>query len=292
MSNNHGTNGECSEATPVWLTKTYLENVLRKYLSNDNILVTNFIARTAVPKGGNYVGQLLRCTAHYEENGSRKHRSVIIKTALSNESSAEKVKGFGVHAKEMTLYTNVLPKYKKLLCGNNINDQMYPVVLHIDLVTQTMVMEDLQEEGFEMADRLKGLDINHMKVTLNKMAKHHACSMVLEKQGNVSFKSFRSGQIAKKDGAWNEWYETLANSMIDEIQTWDGYEYYADKLNKIRPLFIEQAADIFEDTDTFPVALNHGDLWMNNIMFRYDETGLPIDAVMVSNKVSIIYFCK
>lgn len=281
MPGNHW-NNSMSEETPAWLTEAYLESVLRRNESTNDIHVVGFTSRTAVAKGGNYVGQLLRLAIDYERSGEKKQRSVVVKTALSNEESAKKVEEFGVHAKEMLMYTNVLPRYRKLLCGHGITDQLYPIVLHVDPNTQTMIMEDLQEEGFQMADRIKGLDMDHMRVAINKIAKHHACSLVLEKQGNVSFKGFHSGQIAMNGGAWNEWYETLANAMIDEIQTWEGFEEYAEKLDQIREIFIEQAADVFEDKEMFPIVLNHGDYWMNNIMFRYDEQGRPIDSVMVS----------
>lgn len=267
---------------PAWLDEPYLENVLRQYEKDDEIKVIGFTSRSAVPKGANYVGLLLRLQVTYVKQGEKKSRSLILKTALLSEETAKVLEEFGVLEKEMLMYTNVLPLYTNLLQANGDLDQLFPVTLHTDSTTQTLILEDLKDRGYQIADRLKGLDMNHMKIAISKLSKLHACSMVLEQEKRINLKSFQRGQIGKNGGVWNDWYKAMMNAMVDEIKTWEGYENYVRKLEGLRTTFIDQASDMFDDIDTFPKVLIHGDYWTNNMMFSYDENGNPVDSVVVS----------
>lgn len=272
---------------PAWLNESYLENVLRQYEKDDEIKVIGFSSRSAVPKGGNYVGLLLRVQVNYvhiQQQGDdvKKTKSLVVKTALLSEETAKVLEEFGVLEKEMLMYTNVLPLYTNLLAANGDTDQLFPATIFTDSKTQTIIMEDLKDRGYQTADRHKGLDVNHMKIAISKLSKLHACSMVLEQEKRINLKNFQRGQIGKSGGVWNDWYTSMMNAMVDEIKTWEGYEVYVKKLERLRSTFIEQAADMFDDIDTFPKVLIHGDYWINNMMFRYDENGNPVDSVVVS----------
>lgn len=282
--NNHLTNNSENDDTikPAWLDDTYLENVLRHYEKDDEIKVIGYSVKSAGPKGGNFVGLLLRVLVNYVKQCEKKSRSLIVKTALLSEETAKVLEEFGVLEKEMLMYKNVLPLYTNLLTAHGDTDQLFPVTIYTDPTTQTLILEDLKERGFQTADRLKGLDMNHMKIAISKLSKLHACSMTLEHEKRINLKSFQRGQIGKSGGVWNDWYKSMVNAMVDEVKTWEGYESYAKKLERLRTTFIDQASEMFDDIDTFPKVLIHGDYWINNMMFRYDENGNPVDSVVVS----------
>lgn len=283
-NHHHSVNDEDSDAIrPDWLDETYLENVLRDYEKDNEIKVVEFTSRSAVPKGGNYVGLLLRVIVTYTRSGENRSRSLVVKTALLSEETAKVLEGFGVLEKEMLMYTNVLPLYTTLLAAHGDTDQLFPVTIHTDPTTQTIIMEDLKERGYQTADRQRGLDMNHVRIAIRKLSKLHACSMVLEHEKRINLKSFQRGQIGKTGGVWNDWYRIMVNAMVDEVKTWgDEWASYVGKLERLRTAFIDQASDMFDDIDTFPKVLIHGDYWTNNMMFRYDENGNPIDSVVVS----------
>lgn len=48
-----------------------------------------------------------------------------------------------------------------------------------------MVLEDLNVSGFKMANRFEKLDLDHVLLTLNKLAKFHATSLVYKEKVNL-----------------------------------------------------------------------------------------------------------
>ena len=76
-------------------------------------------------------------------------------------------------------------------------------------------------------------------------------------------------------------FETLCEAFIEEVVTWEGFEYYARKLEQVRKNLIKNALRAFDCDDGDLHVLNHGDLWTNNLMFKYDEAENPIDAVLL-----------
>jgi Ecdysteroid kinase-like family len=72
------------------------------------------------------------------------------------------------------------------------------------------------------------------------------------------------------------------DALINEVSTWLGYEQYAEKLKALKPTFIEDTIKCYECNEPDDVGtLVHGDLWLNNVMFKYDENQCPIDALIV-----------
>lgn len=51
---------------------------------------------------------------------------------------------------------------------------------------EVIVLSDLQEEGYRMQNRFEGLDLEHAKITLQKLAQWHAASIYYkEKVGYI-----------------------------------------------------------------------------------------------------------
>lgn len=48
-------------------------------------------------------------------------------------------------------------------------------------------MSDLKRDGFVMIDRLHGLDEDHVKLTLEKLAKHHAASIFYKEKVKIIY---------------------------------------------------------------------------------------------------------
>lgn len=67
-----------------------------------------------------------------------------------------------------------------------------------------------------------------------------------------------------------------------ETQSLCHYHYsYAEKLLKLAEVLYDRCYHVINDEHEFRV-INHGDCWVNNMMFRYDEYNMPIQQIFVS----------
>lgn len=68
-------------------------------------------------------------------------------------------------------------------------------------------------------------------------------------------------------------YLTILDALIEQISTWKNFEYYADKLRKFRSVLIKRGRETFDAKPNQFNTLIHGDLWTNNIMLTYSDSG-------------------
>jgi len=79
---------------------------------------------------------------------------------------------------------------------------------------------------------------------------------------------------------------TLANM----VAKWTGYELLAEKLHHHCDNIKENLVTTGRTLPGEITVLNHGDLWVNNFMYKYDDEQptKPIDAIFVSALIAVI----
>lgn len=86
---------------------------------------------------------------------------------------------------------------------------------------------------------------------------------------------------------WRVMAQDAMETSARFLKTKPGYEKLAEKVENLGVgLYAKIRSSIVRDDQTF-IALCHGDLWCNNIMFAYDSaTGLPSDAILLDYQIS------
>lgn len=275
-----------ADEIPSWLSESYIQNILRKFNRDDNLKVKCLKIKHCGGKGDSYASMMYRVgTCFYEGKCSETllTRSLIVKTIPELDLAIETLgsDGFNVQNKEMEMYQRVLPEFKEILESINEDSNIFPAVIAVDKALDVIVLEDLTEKKYVMADRVKGLDLNHVLMALRKLARMHAASVVVNRRDPKALAKFDTGFFTRKTDSLHVMFESLCDALIDEVSSWEGYDYYAKKLTNVRKNLIKNGQKAFDcDEGEFQV-LTHGDLWTNNLMFHYDESGSLTDCLLI-----------
>lgn len=290
MSENKvGENGQ-ELLLPTWLTKKYLEKVLRDHEKDESINVHKFNGSPATAKGNNYASVMLRINVEYEQNAKTLSKSMVIKTIHQDESSAKILEEHGTHHKEMTIYRRIIPEFQCLLEAIGDTDKLCPYTYKNDDKNEALIFQDLKESGYELANRKTGVDWSHVELYLRKIAKFHACSKVLMEKNGETFPEFQRGLMHKDVHAFEPFFKLNMEALAQEVGQWIGYEQYSQKLYKLVDLIIKQGAELFLRNEQQFNVLIHGDSWVANMMFKYNEQAEPIDVILVNMMIDCFLF--
>lgn len=84
--------------------------------------------------------------------------------------------------------------------------------------------------------------------------------------------------------------QNYLRGMSKACQKWTGFDEISRKLDAWQDTAFDRACDAHAyDSNDFLV-LCHGDLWINNIMYKYDGNGSPIDVIIVC--IYVFFFEK
>lgn len=262
MVDTNNING-ASQKLPDFLNKEYLENVLKESERDPKITLTSFeYTLAAAEAGNNYVGLVLRFNLNYIQKNKKCSKKWIVKTTLPDPKMAQIVKDYGLFNKEMITYDRILGKFKKLLTHVGDKTILCPEAIKIDQENTTLIFEDLNEKGFCIANRKKGLDMKHTKIVMHYLAKYHACSMKLAEQKLENFKEFDSHMVDGKSEVGRTYFENMFATFCDSVKLFKGFEKYSEKLYKMKSYFFNEELELYKKPALIKVLI-HGDCWVN-----------------------------
>ncbi|GLV39607.1 uncharacterized protein CBL_08326 [Carabus blaptoides fortunei] len=272
---------------PDWMTKELVENTLVDYFQNKSVHVVDMVSKFAVPIGDNFCSDLFRLTVSYKSSAINNTETISLIAKVKPETGAKQMltNEIPVFEKESEMFNVTLKKLHQLLGAKCLSAEC----LQAEVGTHGwLILQDLAPLGYTMADRKAGLDMNHCLMVLNKVAKMHASSAVLYEKEPNSMTNYDKGIYTNQLG--NPIASHFCNSGIQSlalaVDKWQGFTQYSSKLTAIAEHIFEKVVKGSERRAGFNV-LNHGDLWVNNILFKYDSNGDPVDCKFVDFQFSV-----
>ncbi|XP_069690915.1 uncharacterized protein [Periplaneta americana] len=267
---------------PKWLNTAFFESALRS-AEGENITVISSEVKAATAPGDNYGSDMYRAAVKFKRGTETEEISIIVKASkdLAHGIIAKIMDAMNIFDQETAAFAIVFPAMYNLLNEvPSLSNQSFAAKYfysHSDETASSIVLEDLKVKDFRLADnRMSGLDLKHCLLVMKTIARFHAASLVLYQKDPAMFKPFMDNVFSiDKDIGIGESFAGNVNRVAKEVEKWPDYrEKFLQKLHNIRDTVMEQwRKAIIRNDEEFNV-LCHGDLWLNNMMFRYsDDTG-------------------
>lgn len=90
-----------------------------------------------------------------------------------------------------------------------------------------------------------------------------------------------SSSFASEGNPVHLFYANAIQHCIDQTEKVPELRRYTDDLRSFLEHAIEREAKSYESDETCFTVLNHGDMWLNNLLWKYDAEGTVCDVIMV-----------
>ncbi|XP_060663996.1 uncharacterized protein LOC132796747 [Drosophila nasuta] len=267
-----------SEPLPLYLTSQFFRRSLEHGLQQQDIKVLD-VQLTDLTRGGeNYCSNIYRAHIKYQTTDRQLIECSLIVKCMPPEKQAI-LSRLHIYNKETIFYMHIKPKLEALMWG--VKDSEEPWILgakHYYSTTQpeqTMIFEDLCCDGYQLKCRQLGLDAPHALLVMRKLAQYHALTMVMaEHEPETIIDRYPFG-LLHMDAIKSEPFKLLFGTQLLKlaalINDCDGFGPITRKLYRYHEHFTERVLkSVYPLRGAYNV-LNHGDLWVNNIFFKYDE---------------------
>lgn len=185
---------------------------------------------------------------------------------------------------EVSMYKEILPilgldeiRYPKIHYGNTSSRN--------DSEIDILILENMKYKGFELSKERVFLDLEHITLVIKNIAEFHALSYIhKDKNKNDFFKMTKTLKDVVLSKEKEEEYRAISVASIERgINLVLNNEARGDILIKCLNLLKDPyKIKRFLSSPEEPLAvICHGDFCNNNILYRYDRSGKPIDCVFL-----------
>lgn len=278
--------------TPSWLNVDFVERILRLSEDDCSLQVIDVFLKPATSKGDNYTSDMMRVAIEYSRKQGDKRvngkKSLIFKIEpIAEGTRKELIQKTGLFDTEISMMSDTLKKMSDMLGpGVRLGAEIYHVRMERPLC---LVMEDLATIGFRMADRITGLDLTHSVLAIRGLGKFHAASVaVCEKEPKQKNKYWKGIFNEEYPEDMSTFFKCGCNALANEIDKWPELgKRYADKIRSMCDRIYGLGISVTKRRGDEFCVINHGDFWVNNMLFKYDKDSKPIEHIFVDFQVCL-----
>ncbi|CAD7083569.1 unnamed protein product [Hermetia illucens] len=285
--------GEISSEEVNSLVKRYCDDKSR---SLDDFKIESYIVRTSGDNPQGFLGvhyflEINLCEISDPPDGRVKLKYFVKKVPKSVDSFIQYIDDLEVFKKECSLFKEVLPQ---LLNVNSEYGKFCPECYHVDM--NLVILEDLADQKFQIRSSPgQLLDYPYLLCAMKALANMHSASVVLERKLQSRLIDLYPTYLI--ENAFPDWdaNSPRSNSLLNALKVIcsliEIIPKYKDspELPKIVETYqkrFRQMPEFARTSARFRNVFLHGDLWANNLMFKYDSQGSPIECKLVDFQLS------
>lgn len=264
------------------ISKKWLEYILREHKaatdSSTLLQVDNFTVRKDL--GDGYNSQVIffnvETTEKNEANSPDVKKTYSLVAKLLNEETGSRVFAtkFKINLKEYLVYTDLINTFNKILTEKAPEESLIslPKLIYGKCTKNdfVLVMENVENAGYETNDKCKGLDSEQLMATVDKIARIHALSYVFCETSDTS-KYLSLPRIDEYFDIIIIMIEGMLENTIDFLKSSKETEELGKKIKLSLPSLKERTFNLMSSNSLFKCII-HGDFWNNNFMFKYADT--------------------
>ncbi|XP_042858440.1 uncharacterized protein LOC122244565 isoform X2 [Penaeus japonicus] len=278
--------------------KLLTEDKIKSALESDRGTEAELLSWTIkdfTKKGDNYACFVTSVEVQYRLGGKERTTSYVAKLNPCRTNEALNEMMGKIFYREGTVFTKVIPAMNEILTQKGCPPIAAAKCFFCSLEkgAETLLLEDLRPRGFKMWDRRRGIDVAHARLVLQEIGRLHAASLLLEADlpdKNILhtydlYDFFMSSESTKK------MFGAMVVGQLDAtariLEKFPKYERVCQWLEKIKHTSMDTFLEMLDPANYKPpfFVLNHGDCWNNNLLFRYDESGSPVQVMLVDLQV-------
>lgn len=164
-------------------------------------------------------------------DGTSKVAAFILKAQQGNEIMAKILNILRIYQKEEEIYQKILPKFEKLYkdAGKDIQFAPKSYTFDRDTGVDYVLLEDLCTKKYKNANRIDGLDMQHLQKVLIKLAEFHAASACYVEHYGMFSEDFTVGIYNGKHKALLKEFNA-SDAFLKQLKKWKNCELYYEKL--------------------------------------------------------------
>lgn len=293
-----------ANATPDFVVPVYVDEALSVKSITDGLGVKNVklvdqkITR-AVANGDNYMSDVYRIVVRFTGDGSDDDRaikrtpdgahrtvSLVVKSLPSGGQRGTMIAELRAYEKEVCMFRDIVPRLSRMVDGAFFSARC----LHATPFPERLIVfEDLKALGYTNTSRHAGLDYAHCSLLMEKVGRFHAASMrFAEQEPELLGKQFNFNMFNPDSSDPSDNLRTLFEKGLEALiavakTRWDGFDQaIVAKMERLVPVYVDRLRQCLEqecESDGGYRVLNHGDLWSNNMLFRYNDPTAADPAV-------------
>ncbi|XP_002028025.2 uncharacterized protein LOC6602998 isoform X1 [Drosophila persimilis] len=284
----------------------YEENVehLRQLFSQNHLVsfrIDHIACSAGSSSGDNYMSVVKRVTISQDQEQpiTSEAVTVIVKRQIPSLSRRQLYRCEEAFSNEINAYRHLVPLLRRYS-----QQPLFPLCHIAESHDQSetgepiIVLQDLKALGYRMKDRLDGLELEHCLLVMKKLAQMHAASLAAQQLESALFAAqveHMSEIVYCEDAA--EFYSTILDTSVqqalDSLSSSNADGSLTTPISLIeglRPKLFEQLQRNINAAAESPFSVVcHGDLWVNNIMFRSEPDEVIFFDLQAMRRTSPVF---